>query len=94
MPVGVPHWQQVCAHSLLCCTCADAVSGRLLVFEEYELPDGSVAKVQGELPPPPEEIQEGEGNAEGEGDDDDALFPPEDDEDEPISGAAAAADKK
>jgi hypothetical protein len=76
--------------------CADAVSGRLLVFEEYELPDGSVVKVQGELPPPPEEGEgEGEGGAEGEGDeDDDALFPPEEDEVEQQGGSTAAQEDK
>jgi hypothetical protein len=61
------------------------VTGRLLVFEEYEMPDGTVAKVKGELPPPPEELPEDAGG--GEDDDDAALFP--DDADE-VEGDAAA----
>jgi hypothetical protein len=55
------------------------------VFEEYELPDGTVARVQGELPPAPEELPEDAGG--GEDEDDAALFPDDDEEE----GDAAAA---
>jgi hypothetical protein len=51
------------------------------VFEEYELPDGTVARVQGELPPAPEELPEDGGDGGGE-DDDAALFPDDDAEEE------------